>query len=105
MTLPAPVESLRLERLLNSFPAFVAIVFATATVIAFALALIESGLGSESKPVQIEVRIVDVYRTGIGFRETRTVVEMPDGTRRELDGRRGAEGEKVRIWMRSGGVK
>ena len=48
---------------------------------------------------QVEVLIVDVYSQGLFGREIRSVIEMPDGTRREIRGQRGDVGEKVRIWM------
>ena len=56
-------------------------------------------LSSCTDPVQTNVRIVDIYRTGFGFRFTVTVVEMADGTRRELPGRLGKEGETVSVWI------
>lgn len=54
-------------------------------------------------PTRVDVKIVDVYRTGLAMRQTVTVVEMPDGSRRQIPERVGKVGETVSVWFNGNG--
>jgi hypothetical protein len=70
-------------------------------LIAMALAFSIHKEVEASRPVPIQVKIVDVYREiKLGRVNGTTVVEMPDGTRQSLDGRLGKKGETITIYTK-----
>jgi len=61
-------------------------------------------LTSCAKPVKVQAKVIDIYRTGLALRKTMTVVEMADGSRRQLRGRVGKKGESIWLWIRGDDV-
>lgn len=46
----------------------------------------------------VDVKIIDVYREfKLGTENGTTIIELPDGTRRALNGRLGEKGETIKI--------
>jgi len=57
------------------------------------------GWSKHREPEQVQATIVDVYRDGLAFRKVVTVVELQDGTRRQLRGKYGDEGDVIMVWF------
>ena len=65
-----------------------------------ALLLLALLAGCYKPPEQVEVKVVDTYRTGFAMRKFITVVETKDGARHKMSGKLGEEGETILVWVR-----
>ena len=56
-------------------------------------------LTSCEPPRQTQVKIIDTYRDGFALRKAITILEMSDGTRRQVRGKWGKKGETIIVWI------
>jgi len=71
-------------------------------LIIFLVALFLLGFSTSlfnASPTKTQAKIIDSYRTGIGLRKVITILEMQDGTRRQISGKFGEDGETITIWI------